>query len=666
MLQTVLIANRGEIACRIARTCRAMGVRTVAVYSEADADAMHVHACDEAWPVGPAPAKESYLNVDRILEVARRSGADGIHPGYGFLSENAEFAEACTRAGIRFIGPPASAIRAMGSKSAAKTIMADAGVPLVPGYHGDDQTPEHLAKVADEIGYPVLIKASAGGGGKGMRRVDDPADFAEALTSARREAAAGFGDDTVLLEKYLLQPRHVEVQVFADDHGNVVHLFERDCSVQRRHQKVIEEAPAPGLSDEKRRAMGDAAVAAARAIGYVGAGTVEFIMDAHGAFFFMEMNTRLQVEHPVTEMITGEDLVAWQLQVAAGQPLPRNQDTLAFSGHAFEARIYAEDPDRDFLPAIGTVSRLRTPAEDDHVRIDTGIREGDAISIHYDPMIAKLVVWDDDRDKALQRLRNALAGWTVAGTTTNTRFLGRIAAHPAFARGGVDTGFIEQYQDDLFPAAHPVPDPLLAVAALYELLSVDQAAAERSRASGDPWSPWHSTDGWQPNSDNHHVLHFLDGDTDLTVVAHYRHDCFLLDLPRGTVTANGTLGSDGHMRLVLDGVHQDALALQSGDQLSVAIGGAERRLVIHDPLSAGMSEELREGSLTAPMPGSVLQVMVVEGDHVEEGAALMVLEAMKMEHTIRAFTSGRVDKVNFRQGDQVSEGAELLTIGAEE
>ncbi|MDN3518729.1 acetyl/propionyl/methylcrotonyl-CoA carboxylase subunit alpha [Aquisalimonas lutea] len=666
MFGTVLIANRGEIACRIARTCRALGVRTVAVYSEADADAAHVHACDEAWPVGPAPARESYLNTERILEVARRSGAEAIHPGYGFLSENAEFAEACAGAGIRFIGPPASAIRAMGSKSAAKTIMAEAGVPLVPGYHGDDQSPEHLESVAAEIGYPVLIKASAGGGGKGMRRVDDPAEFREALDGARREARGSFGDDTVLLEKYLLQPRHVEVQVFADGHGNAVHLFERDCSVQRRHQKVIEEAPAPGLSDAHRQSMGEKAVAAARAIGYEGAGTVEFIMDAEGAFFFMEMNTRLQVEHPVTEMITGEDLVAWQLRVAHGEPLPRSQEAISHTGHAFEARIYAEDPDRDFLPAIGTIARLRTPAEDAHVRIDTGIREGDTISVHYDPMIAKLVVWDNDRPAALRRLCRALDDWTVAGTVTNTEFLGRVAAHPAFAAGGVDTGFIETYRDDLFPVPEAPSDRLLAVAALFELLGVDQAAAERARQSGDPWSPWHSTDGWQPNSDNHHVLHFLDGERDLTVVAHYRRDCFLLDLPGGTMQANGTLHADGSLRVVLDGVHLDARALQTGERLRVGVSGEERELVVHDPLSAGMAEELREGSLTAPMPGTVLSVLVSEGDHVEEGAALMVLEAMKMEHTIRAFTAGRVEHVNFRQGDQVSEGAELLAIGAEE
>ncbi|WP_290647969.1 acetyl/propionyl/methylcrotonyl-CoA carboxylase subunit alpha [Aquisalimonas sp.] len=666
MLGTVLIANRGEIACRIARTCRAMGVRSVAVYSEADADAAHVHACDQAWPIGAAPARESYLNTERILDVARRSGAEAIHPGYGFLSENADFAEACEQAGIRFIGPPAAAIRAMGSKSAAKTIMAEAGVPLVPGYHGEDQSLEHLAGVAEEIGYPVLIKASAGGGGKGMRRVDAPQDFEEALRSARRESQASFGDDTMLLEKYLLQPRHVEMQVFADRHGNVVHLFERDCSVQRRHQKVIEEAPAPGLGEAQRQAMGEAAVAAARAIGYVGAGTVEFIMDAQGEFFFMEMNTRLQVEHPVTEMITGEDLVAWQLDIAAGTPLPRSQEALTFTGHAFEARIYAEDPDRDFLPAIGTVSRLRMPAESRHVRIDTGIREGDTISMHYDPMIAKLVVWDRDRAAALQRLRRALQAWTVAGTTTNTRFLERIAAHPAFMAGGVDTSFIDSHREALFPAPTPVSDRLLAAAALFELLSVDQDAAARAQGSADPWSPWHSTDGWQPNSDNHHVLHFLDGEQDLTVVAHYRKDCFLLELPGGTVRANGTLYADGRLRGVLDGVHMDALALQAGDRLSVSVGDDARELVIHDPLTVGMADEIREGSLTAPMPGTVLAVLVAEGDHVDEGAPLMVLEAMKMEHTIRAFAPGRVENVNYRTGDQVSEGSVLLAIAAED
>jgi 3-methylcrotonyl-CoA carboxylase alpha subunit len=665
MIRTVLIANRGEIACRIARTCRRLGLRTVAVYSDADADALHVQLCDEAHRLGPAPARESYLDAQRLLAAARASAADAIHPGYGFLSENADFAEACADAGIIFIGPPPAAIRAMGSKSAAKSIMADAGVPLVPGYHGERQEADFLAAEAERIGYPVLIKASAGGGGKGMRRVDRPEEFDDALVSARREAASSFGDDQVLVEKYLLQPRHVEVQVFADSHGNIVHLFERDCSVQRRHQKIIEEAPAPGLTPQTREAMGAAAVTAAAAIGYVGAGTVEFILDARGEFYFMEMNTRLQVEHPVTEMITGEDLVAWQLRVSAGHPLPRAQEDLTLRGHAFEARIYAEDAERDFMPAAGTIRRLRLPETGPHVRIDSGVREGDSIPVHYDPMIAKLVVWDADRDAALQRLRGALADWQLAGTVTNTAFLARVAAHPAFARGGVDTGFIERYRDDLFPGRQDaVPDRLLAVAALRELLGVERAAALRARASGDPWSPWHNSSGWQLNSDNFHTLHFLDGDRDVAVVAHYRPGHFLLELPGGECRASGVLDDDDRLRVRLDGVHLDAIALREADRIVVSIGEQRRELKVHDPLSAGMEDEIREGSLTAPMPGTVIAVMVEAGDEVGEGDALMVLEAMKMETTIRAFAPGVVDHVNFAVGDQVSEGAELLAISA--
>ncbi len=444
MLQTVLIANRGEIACRIARTCRAMGVRTVAVYSEADADAMHVHACDEAWPVGPAPAKESYLNVDRILEVARRSGADGIHPGYGFLSENAEFAEACTRAGIRFIGPPASAIRAMGSKSAAKTIMADAGVPLVPGYHGDDQTPEHLAKVADEIGYPVLIKASAGGGGKGMRRVDDPADFAEALTSARREAAAGFGDDTVLLEKYLLQPRHVEVQVFADDHGNVVHLFERDCSVQRRHQKVIEEAPSPFLSPDLRRKMGRAALRAAEACKYQNAGTIEFLVDKDGSFYFIEMNTRIQVEHPVTEEATDTDLVREQICIAMGEHLKIDQKQVSLDRHAIEVRICAEDPARNFAPSPGEIEVFYQPGGRG-IRFDSHIYSGYVVPPHYDSMIGKLISNGKTREEAICRMERALSEIVVRGIQTNVPFTLAIIRDPVFRQGGATTKYVQEF-----------------------------------------------------------------------------------------------------------------------------------------------------------------------------------------------------------------------------
>lgn len=664
MFHKILIANRGEIACRIARTCRELGIRTVAVYSEADREAMHVKACDEAWPIGPAPARDSYLNIPRILEAARRSGAQAIHPGYGFLSENADFARACDEAGIVFIGPPVGAIEAMGSKSAAKAIMEAAGVPLVPGYHGDDQSPALLADVAARIGYPVLIKASAGGGGKGMRRVDDPDRFREALEAARREARSAFGDDRVLVEKYLLQPRHVEVQVFADSQGRVVHLFERDCSVQRRHQKVIEEAPAPGLDQARRHQLGEAAIAAARAIGYVGAGTVEFIMDSRGEFYFMEMNTRLQVEHPVTEMITGQDLVAWQLRVAAGHPLPCEQADLAIRGHAFEARIYAEDADRDFLPATGTIGHLRTPPSSRHVRIDTGVQEGDEISVHYDPMIAKLVVWDQDRETALHRLATALESFIVVGTTTNVGFLSRLARHPAFAEARIDTGFIDTHRADLLPPVPPINDGQLCAATLHELLRVEQAARERARQSGDITSPWHATTGWRLNTDSHRTLHFFDSarDQDLKVVAHYLNTGFRLDLGQGEHWVQGNLQPDGRLRMQVDGVHQDAWVLQEGRRLSVCMAGHTRDLVIHDPLAAGMDDEIQEGSLMAPMPGLVVAVHVKPGDVVREGDPLMVLEAMKMEYQISALTDGIVDSVNYSEGEQVTEGAQLLTI----
>lgn len=663
MFEKVLIANRGEIACRIARTCRQLGIRTVAVYSEADANAMHVTACDEAWLLGPAPARESYLNIERILEIARRSGAQAIHPGYGFLAENADFARACEQAGVVFIGPPAAAIEAMGSKSAAKAIMAEAGVPLVPGYHGEEQSVEFLAAVAEEIGYPVLLKASAGGGGKGMRRVDRPADFADALVSAKREAAAAFGDDRVLIEKYLLRPRHVEMQVFADRHGNVVHLFERDCSVQRRHQKVIEEAPAPGLAAATRQRMGAAAIAAARAIGYVGAGTVEFIMDAEGGFYFMEMNTRLQVEHPVTEMITGLDLVAWQLEVAAGRPLPLAQEELAMRGHAFEARIYAEDPQRDFLPAIGTIRSLHMPEPGPHVRIDTGVRSGDEISMHYDPMIAKLIVWGEDRDQALLRLRQALAACSIAGTTTNVEFLARVASHPAFAAGAVDTHFIDTYRDELLPPQQPATDAVLATAALHQLLAIQQQAAARARASNDPWSPWHDCTGFRLNGSSWHSLEFRDGERELIVIAHFRPGSFLLELPGGTVAASAHPQPDGRLRVVLEERQFDAWVQRDGQQLTIQLDGHRHQLLLADLDAATLLEdEPADGGLHAPMPGVVRAVLVEPGQKVEEGDALLVLEAMKMEYTIRAPSAGVIERIDFAVGDQVSEGAELLAL----
>src|SRR5208283_1457309 len=454
MFRKILIANRGEIACRVIATARRMSIATVAVYSDADARARHVEMADDAYPIGPPPARESYLRSDAIIDAARRSGAEVIHPGYGFLAENAAFAEACTAAGIVFIGPPPAAIRAMGSKAAAKALMERAGVPLVPGYHGDAQDAATLAAAAARIGYPVLIKASAGGGGKGMRIVERPDALAAAIEGAKREAAASFGDDRVLLERYLTRPRHIEIQVFADTLGNIVSLFERDCSIQRRHQKVLEEAPAPGMDQVHRAAMNQAAIAAARAVGYVGAGTVEFIAE-DGRFYFMEMNTRLQVEHPVTEMITGQELVEWQLRVAAGEPLPLRQEQLRISGHAIEARVYAEDPARDFLPSIGTLAHLRQPAESAQVRVDTGVRQGDQITPNYDPMIAKLIVWGEDRTAAVRRLAGALIEYEVVGVQTNLGLLRAIAAHPAFEKAELDTSFIAHHADQLMPQVAP-------------------------------------------------------------------------------------------------------------------------------------------------------------------------------------------------------------------
>jgi 3-methylcrotonyl-CoA carboxylase alpha subunit len=665
MFDKLLVANRGEIACRVMRTARRLGVRTVAVYSDADARAMHVAMADEAYRIGPPPARESYLRGDAIVEAARRSGAQAIHPGYGFLSENPGFAEACAREGLVFVGPPAEAIRAMGSKSAAKRIMERAGVPLVPGYHGEDQSPEVLRDRARRIGFPVLVKASAGGGGKGMRVVWDAPSFDAALASARREAMSAFGDDRVLLEKYLTRPRHVEMQVFADAHGNAVHLFERDCSVQRRHQKVVEEAPAPGMTPGLREAMGRAAVAAARAIGYVGAGTVEFLLDADGAFYFMEMNTRLQVEHPVTEMITGQDLVAWQLRVAAGEPLPLAQEQIRLAGHAIEARIYAEDPSHDFLPSTGVLAHLRTPPEGPHVRIDTGVREGDEVTVHYDPMIAKLVVWDADRAGALRRLRAALARYQIVGVTTNIPFLSALAAHPAFAAAEVDTAFIERNRAGLFPDARPAPDDVVALAALDLLLRRSAEAQEAARASADPWSPWHRTDGWRLNRDNHHELTFTEGERVTRVVVRYRPGAYLLELPGGPLLVQGELAADGDLVADLGGARVTATVVHAGDDLVVMAGGATWRLSFRDP-RARRRDEADAGRLTAPMPGKVVAIMVEPGASVKKGAPLLVLEAMKMEHTITAPRDGRVAQLHFGPGAIVSEGAELLALEAEE
>ncbi len=666
MFDKILIANRGEIACRVIRTARQLGVATVAVFSEADAQALHVSLADEARQVGAAPALESYLVAERILQAALDSGADAIHPGYGFLSENARFAADCAAAGIVFIGPPVAAIEAMGSKSAAKQIMSAAGVPLVPGYHEEDQSPERLKLAADSVGYPLLIKASAGGGGKGMRVVRSPDEFDAALQGAKREAAASFGDDRVLLEKYLEQPRHVEIQIFADTHGNCVHLFERDCSIQRRHQKVVEEAPAPGLSEELRSHMGAAAVAAAKTIGYVGAGTVEFLLDTDGSFYFMEMNTRLQVEHPVTEMITGQDLVEWQLRVAAGEPLPCRQEELAISGHAIEVRVYAEDPAKNFLPSIGQLRHLRQPQENAHVRVDTGVRQGDEVSMHYDPMIAKLIVWDHDRTRTVRRLQQALADFQVIGVTANISFLAAVAANPAFAAAELDTGFIERHRADLFPETEPASDRILALACLDVLLSRTREAGEVARASGDPFAPWHGTDGWRLNSDNFHRLDFIDNGEPVQVTVHFRRNGYLMELPGGSLQAGGSIDDDGDLCADLGGNRCRATVVRHGQDLTILCDGHSHLLTINDPSLFETEQEEVGGRLTAPMPSTIVAVMVAAGDSVERGAPLMILEAMKMEHTIMAPTAGIVEKLHYAVGDMVSEGEELLSFEIEE
>jgi 3-methylcrotonyl-CoA carboxylase alpha subunit len=666
MFDKILIANRGEIACRVARTARRMGIRTVAVYSDADVTAMHVAACDEAYRLGPASPRESYLNGEAILAAARASGAQAIHPGYGFLSENETFAEAVAAAGFAFVGPPSAAIRAMGSKSEAKTIMDKAGVPIVPGYHGADQNDALLLGEADAIGYPVLIKASAGGGGKGMRIVERSDAFVAALASARREAKAAFNDERVLLERYLQQPRHIEIQVFADTFGQCVHLFERDCSVQRRHQKVLEEAPAPGMTSARRNRMGAAAVAAAKAIGYAGAGTVEFIVadaaDRDGSFYFMEMNTRLQVEHPVTEMITGLDLVEWQLRVAAGERLPLAQEQIAFHGHAIEARIYAEDPDRDFLPSTGRIGYLHMPRTSAQVRIDTGVREGDEISRYYDPMIAKLIAWDEDRPAALRRLKTALADYRVAGVTTNVAFLQRVLGYEAFANARVDTGLIARHHAALFPPPSAPSAHVLAIAALGELRSLRAAAAARARASGDPWSPWHGVDTWWLNSGEHAIMLTLEaGGVAYPVRVRTRGNAVALNVGGRDIAAT-VAPAGAELRVQLDGVDLAADVVAQGEERYVFCGGESYRLRLVDPLAHAGEEEPHGGHLAAPMSGTVVAVLVKPGEAVSKGAPLLILEAMKMEHTITAPAAGTVSAVNYRPGDQVAEGADLIDL----
>ncbi|UXZ55330.1 acetyl/propionyl/methylcrotonyl-CoA carboxylase subunit alpha [Halomonas sp. 7T] len=670
---TLLVANRGEIACRVMRTARRMGLKTVAVYSDADATARHVREADEAVRLGPAAARESYLNVDAVIEAAKRTGTGAIHPGYGFLSENGGFVKALEQAGITFVGPPASAIAAMGDKSAAKARMANAGVPLVPGYHGDDQDDDLLRAEADKIGYPVMLKASAGGGGKGMRVVESGEGFKAALDGCRRESKAAFGDDRMLIEKYLVQPRHVEVQVFCDRHGNGVYLFERDCSVQRRHQKVIEEAPAPGMTLELRQAMGDAAVRAAKEIGYVGAGTVEFLLDIDGSFYFMEMNTRLQVEHPVTEMITGQDLVEWQLRVAMGEPLPCTQDELTITGHSFEARIYAEDPEQDFLPATGLLTRFALDLEGagldrDQVRLDSGVESGDNVSMHYDPMLAKLIVHGPDRDAALATLNRALAALDVQGVVTNRAFLQRLANHPGFKNVELDTRFIERNEATLF-APRSYSTEAYASAAL---IGLNQLAQE---CESD--SPWDRHDGFRLNAP--HTIRIAlcdpasaqaaDSDEAVVIVEGKRESgesLWNLTIGDETLTASLQSLTGDAVAVTLNGHRRRLQARRDGHVVVMAEPSGETRLFWRriDAIDHGHHEA--ESTLTAPMNGTVVALLVEPGAAVEKGMPLMVMEAMKMEHTMTAPADGSVESFHFQAGDTVSQGDVLLDFAPSE
>jgi 3-methylcrotonyl-CoA carboxylase alpha subunit len=664
MFDKILIANRGEIACRIVRTARRMGIQTVAVYSEADADARHVRLADEAVFIGPSAAKESYLVAKKIIAAAKGSGAQAIHPGYGFLSENEDFCHACNEAGIVFIGPPVGAIRAMGSKSEAKKLMQAAGVPLTPGYHGDDQNMARLLSEADAIGYPVLIKAAAGGGGKGIRLVGRHEDFEAALASCKREAASSFGNDHVLVEKYITRPRHVEIQVFGDSFGDCVYLFERDCSVQRRHQKVLEEAPAPGMTRERRSQMGEAAVAAATAVGYVGAGTVEFICTPEGAFFFMEMNTRLQVEHPVTEMITGLDLVEWQLRVASGERLPLTQNRLKIKGHALEARIYAEDSANGFLPSTGKLLHLAPPLEDEHVRVDTGVEEGDIINPYYDPMIAKLIVWDQDRERALKRMARALADYRIVGVSNNIDFLSRLVVCPSFAQADLDTGLIEREHDNLFPEDRSTPDEVIRIAALAQLLSEAHPGFETAEPNAK--SPWNVRDGWRLNAEDVRTLMFRRGQTETSVSVSYRDSGYVLAIDGVEVSARGTIDARGQMRAEFDGVWMTAGVIRAGELCHVFLLGRTWRVTSVDPLLFSGEGSGAHGGLIAPMPGRVIALLAETGTQVKKGAPLLILEAMKMEHSIFAPSAGVLKAYRFAVGDQVSYGVELVEFEAAE
>jgi len=683
MFTKLLIANRGEIACRIIKTAKAMGVRTVALYSDADIDARHVAMADESFYLGGSAPADSYLKASAIIDIAKQSGAQAIHPGYGFLSENADFARMCEQSGISFVGPTADAIDSMGSKSAAKEIMGAANVPLVPGYHGDAQDDKRLVDEANKMGFPLLIKAAYGGGGKGMRIVEGSDEVLEAIQSARREAISSFGNDKLLMERYLRQPRHVEVQVFADTQGNCIYLSDRDCSIQRRHQKVVEEAPAPGLSDALRVKMGEAAVAAAKAIDYRGAGTVEFLLDTDGSFYFMEMNTRLQVEHPVTEMVTGQDLVKWQLMVASGSVLPLTQEEVRIHGHSFEVRIYAEDPQNDFLPASGKLNFLREPEQSKHVRIDSGIRENDVISNFYDPMISKLIVWDESRPRALQRLIHSLESYQISGVKHNIEFLANIAEHKAFSDANFSTDFIDRYGDSLIGTASSDEQTALTLAALYQLCARKVEAKACAVNSKDPYSPWGTVSGFRLNSASLHNVALLDDNheinhLEITEILVGEQSFYQLELNGSHLVLKGELKGEMLHAEIADSALAGCSDAQktSGHKIKVPVSriNDDFTLFINSTsyhfraLQTELEEELEclEDKLKAPMNGTIVTHLVETGDTVTAGQGLMVMEAMKMEYTIESPFDGLVTAFFFEPGELVSDGSLLVEVTPEE
>jgi 3-methylcrotonyl-CoA carboxylase alpha subunit len=653
--RTLLIANRGEIACRVIRTARAMGLRTVAVYSEADRDALHVAMADEAVLLGPARARDSYLNIERVIEAARKSGAEAVHPGYGFLSENAEFAQACADAGLVFVGPTAAMMTAMGSKSGSKMLMEKAGVPLVPGFHGEAQDEKTLADAADKIGFPVLVKASAGGGGRGMRIVRSAAELAAAVVSAKREAKAAFGDDRMLIEKYVDNPRHIEVQVIGDSHGNLLSLFERECTLQRRHQKVIEEAPSPTLDAAQRDAVCAAARKAAAAVNYVGAGTIEFVSDGKNVFF-IEMNTRLQVEHPVTELITGIDLVEWQLRVAFGEKLPLKQDEIRLNGHAIEARVYAENPHKNFMPSVGKIRTWRTPAQTNGLRIDGGYREGDAVSPHYDAMLAKVIAWAPTRDAAIDRLNRGLEETDVRGIVTNIPFLSALVTHPKARANAIDTGFIERELKNLTPEAKAPGDLELcaAVAAILE--------AEQKTARGEAHSPWR-TSGWMPVGRRQRVFAFRYGQgAEHKVTLHYGSGPSTLAIGGHESAFAQAPGDEGGLDLTLDSARSHVFAVLEGHELYLRTRNGRFDLHWVDPFGGDDEEQVGEDKIVAPLPGTVVALLAEVGAKLEKGAPILTLEVMKMEQTLRAPFAGVLKAIKCKVGDIVQEGVELAEI----